>query len=150
MDIRISICGRNHGQEVKRHRGAFCLSPVYSLGNQSSGKRPITQAVSHRVEPRPKSCALKLASLQHRLSQDIYTLLTSIMGMVIMARASCVSARHHTVELNAHQPSLGGERQVDPTPVRQVEAKQGWTCLQESYMGILHVTTHTHTHMTFP
>lgn len=72
MGIRISICGSSHGQEVKRHREAFCLSPVHSLGNQSIGKRPITQAMSHRVEPRPKSCALKLASLFSTICPKIH------------------------------------------------------------------------------
>lgn len=102
MGIRISICGRNHGREVKRHKGAFCLSPVHSLGNQSRGKRSIIQAMSHRVEPRPKSCDLKLASLFSAVCPKIYTA-DKYSGHGYNGQCQlCVCQ----VELNAHHPLL--------------------------------------------
>jgi hypothetical protein len=123
MGIRISICGRNHGREVKRHKGAFCLSPVHSLGNQSSGKKPVTQAVSHRVEPRPKSCALKLASLFSTICPKIYTAdKDNGDGYNGLCQLCICQASHDRVKC---PPTFtGSERQVDPTPVRQVETKQ--------------------------
>lgn len=142
MGIRISICGSSHGQEVKRHREAFCLSPVHSLGNQSIGKRPITQAMSHRVEPGPKSCALKLASLFSTICPKIHIADNDNNdGYNGQCQLHVCQASHSTGE---HPPTCPGG---DITPIRQEEAQQGQEpCLQESYggkAGTLHAITHT-------